>query len=71
MPSADRGETAPGRVPHSGDGAPTCGDRVGERWALWPDGTMCPAAELEAMLRPPCAFSDDFQWVWVMSDRQR
>ena len=41
---------------------------AGERWAVWPDGTMCPADEVEAMLRPPCAFSDDFQWVWVGFD---
>lgn len=40
---------------------------VAERWALWPDGAMCPADEVEAMLRGPCAFSDDFQWVWVVS----
>ena len=39
-----------------------------ERWALWPDGTMCPAEEVGAMLRSPCAFSDDYEWVWVMPD---
>ena len=39
---------------------------VAERWALWPDGAMSPADEVEAMLRGPCAFSDDFQWVWMV-----
>ena len=52
------------------DGNATMSERTEptvERWALWPDGTMCRADEVEAMLRGPCAFSDDFQWVWVVS----
>lgn len=36
-----------------------------DRFALWPDDFMCPADEVEEMLRPPCARSDDFQWVIV------
>jgi hypothetical protein len=39
-------------------------EAAGECWALWPDGTMCRPDEVEAMLRPPCAFSDDYVWVW-------
>lgn len=59
-------DTGPG--PHGGAGAPTFDEPVGEHWALWANGTMCPAGEVGAMLRSPCAFSDDFQWLPVMSD---
>lgn len=34
-------------------------------FALWPDTYMCLADEVEEMLRPPCARSDDFEWVIV------
>ena len=34
-------------------------------WALWPDGFMCPKAEVEEVLNPPCARSDDFEVVVV------
>lgn len=43
---------------------PEGAEAAGERWALWSDGTMCRPDEMEAMLRSPCAFSDDFVWVW-------
>lgn len=35
-------------------------------WALWPDDYMCPRGEVEAMLSPPCARSDDFMIVEVL-----
>ena len=34
-------------------------------WALWPDALLCPLAEVEEYLQPPCARSDDFQRVQV------
>lgn len=38
-----------------------------ELWALWPDDYMCAMTEVDEMLRPPCARSDDFQVVRVLS----
>lgn len=35
-------------------------------WAWWPDDYMCPIEEVEEMMRPPCARSDDYQVIEVM-----
>ena len=31
-----------------------------EDLVVWPDGTYCMGEDLEEMLRPPCAMSDDY-----------
>jgi hypothetical protein len=36
-------------------------------WALWPDDYMAPLSELDELCNPPCARSDDFQTVEVLS----
>lgn len=36
---------------------------------LWPDGTYCSLDEVEEMLMPPCAMSDDFEIISHMSRR--
>ena len=35
-------------------------------WALWPDDYMCEASQIEEMLSPPCARSDDYMLVNVL-----
>lgn len=35
-------------------------------WARWPDDFMCPLGEVEEMLSPPCARSDDYQVIEIM-----
>jgi hypothetical protein len=36
-------------------------------WAMWPDDYMCPIAEVEEAMSPPCARSDDFCRVRVLA----
>ena len=36
-------------------------------WALWPDDFMCPIAEIDEYLQPPCARSDDFERVEIVA----
>ena len=36
-----------------------------DEWAVWPCGYMCPEAEIEEAMRPPCAMSDDYYMVTV------
>jgi hypothetical protein len=35
-------------------------------WAVWPDDFMCPVGEVEEMMSPPCARSDDYVVVEVL-----
>lgn len=36
-------------------------------WALWPCDTMCRREDIESFLRPPLAYSDDYQLVEVLT----